>query len=172
MPVVNGNIAVNVKANSGEIWVPFTEGMETPDCPEEKVNVAVMNPTSMEFATEEKFEEENFVEGNILASEELLGEEDAKNIVSEVQEVQAEISAAEQDTSVSKAEDIVADMEAEIMEKIKAAREKAFEEGKIAGLQEAIIARMERNGYVTDQMRNDVYNQTHIPSLINWVKSF
>ena len=47
-----------------------------------------------------------------------------------------------------------------------------LEEGKVAGLQEAIIARMERNGYVTDQMRNDVYNQTHIPSLINWVKSF
>ena len=64
------------------------------------------------------------------------------------------------------------DVETEIMEKIKAAREKAYEEGKIAGLQEAIIARMERNGHVTEPMRNDVYNQTHIPSLINWVKSF
>lgn len=53
-----------------------------------------------------------------------------------------------------------------------AVRERAFEEGRIAGLQEAILAIMERNGYVTEQMRNDVYNQTHIPSLINWVKSF
>ena len=50
--------------------------------------------------------------------------------------------------------------------------EEIFNRGRIAGLQEAIIAIMERNGYVTDQMRNDVYNQTHIPSLINWVKSF
>ena len=58
------------------------------------------------------------------------------------------------------------------IELAKAAYEKAFEEGKIAGLQEAIIARMERNGYVTDQMRNDVRNNTHIPSLITWIKSF
>jgi hypothetical protein len=50
--------------------------------------------------------------------------------------------------------------------------EKAFEEGKIAGLQEAILAIMSKNGPITDQMKNDVYNQTHIPSLINWVKSF
>ena len=50
--------------------------------------------------------------------------------------------------------------------------EEIFTKGRIAGLQEAIIAIMEKNGYVTDQMRNDVYNQTHIPSLINWVKSF
>lgn len=49
---------------------------------------------------------------------------------------------------------------------------KTYEEGIIAGLQEAIIARMEKNGYVTDQMRNDVYNQTHHDSLINWIKSF
>lgn len=52
------------------------------------------------------------------------------------------------------------------------AYDEAFEKGKIAGLQEAIIAIMEKNGYVTEQMRRDVYNQTHIPSLITWVKSF
>lgn len=47
-----------------------------------------------------------------------------------------------------------------------------FERGKIAGLQAAIIARMEKNGPVTDQMRNDVYNNNHYDSLINWIKSF
>jgi len=177
--VVNGNIAVNVKANSGEIWIPYVKAMVALDNPEQKINVAEMNPTSMEFATEDKFEEENIEEMNSGTSEGLSGEEDAKNIASEVEEVQAEVSAAEQEeiiskaeSSVDKAEEAVVDVETEIMEKIKAAREKAFEEGKIAGLQEAIIARMERNGYVTEQMRNDVYNQTHIPSLINWVKSF
>lgn len=50
--------------------------------------------------------------------------------------------------------------------------EATFEEGKIAGLQEAILAIMEKNGPVTDQMRNDVRNQTHYGSLINWIKSF
>ena len=156
--VVNGNIVVNVKANSGEIWVPVVEHIELPESPEEGVNVAVMNPTSMEFATEEKFEEENHEEVTSVVNEEVSGEEVFESIVTETQELQTE--------------DIVIDVETEIMEKMKAAREKAFEEGKIAGLQEAIIARMERNGHVTDQMRNDVYNQTHIPSLINWVKSF
>lgn len=48
----------------------------------------------------------------------------------------------------------------------------AFEQGKIAGLQAAIIARMEKNGPVTEQMKNDVYNNTHYDSLINWIKSF
>ena len=141
--VVNGNIAVNVKANSGEIWIPCLDGSNV-EIIEEEINAMGMNPTSMEFATDDKFEEENVVEENVAVLEELSGEEDAKNIVSEVQENPVEVSV----------------------------REQAFEEGRIAGLQEAILAIMERNGHVTDQMRNDVYNQTHIPSLINWVKSF
>ena len=47
-----------------------------------------------------------------------------------------------------------------------------FEQGKIAGLQEAILAIMEKKGPVTEQMRKDVLNNTHHDSLINWVKSF
>lgn len=47
-----------------------------------------------------------------------------------------------------------------------------YQEGIIAGLQEAIIAIMEKNGPVTDQMRRDVYNNTHHDSLITWIKSF
>ena len=49
---------------------------------------------------------------------------------------------------------------------------KSYEDGIIRGLQEAIIARMEKNGPVTDQMRRDVDNNTHHDSLINWIKSF
>ena len=48
----------------------------------------------------------------------------------------------------------------------------AFERGKIAGLQEAILAMMEKNGPVTDQMRRDVMENVYHDSLINWVKSF
>jgi hypothetical protein len=47
-----------------------------------------------------------------------------------------------------------------------------FEKGKIAGLQEAIIAIMEKNGNVTDQMKRDVYNNVYHDSLITWIKSF
>ena len=169
--VVNGNIVVNVRANSGEIWIPYVKAMVALDNPEVKINVAEMNPTSMEFATEEKFEEENIEEAVPVVSEELSCEEESKNIASEVSEAEREAVSSKEDAG-DKAQDTVVDVETEILDKIKAAREMAFEEGRIAGLQEAIIARMERNGYVTDQMRNDVYNQTHIQSLINWVKSF
>ena len=48
----------------------------------------------------------------------------------------------------------------------------AFEKGKIAGLQEAILATMEKNGPLTDQMRRDVANNVYHDSLINWIKSF
>lgn len=48
----------------------------------------------------------------------------------------------------------------------------AFEDGKIAGLQEAILAIMEKNGPVTDQMRRDVEVNVYHDSLINWIKSF
>ncbi len=49
---------------------------------------------------------------------------------------------------------------------------KSYSDGIIAGLQEAIIAIMEKNGPVTDQMRRDVYNNTYHDSLITWIKSF
>ena len=48
----------------------------------------------------------------------------------------------------------------------------SFEDGVIKGLQEAILARMEKNGPVTDQMRRDVENNVYHDSLINWIKSF
>lgn len=47
-----------------------------------------------------------------------------------------------------------------------------FEKGKIAGLQEAVLALMEKRGPVTDQMRKDVMENVYHDSLINWVKSF
>ena len=52
------------------------------------------------------------------------------------------------------------------------ALKKVFEEGKIVGLQEAILAIMEKNGPVTDQMRRDVTENVYHDSLITWVKSF
>ena len=48
----------------------------------------------------------------------------------------------------------------------------SYENGKIAGLQEAILAIMAKNGPITEQMRCDVQNQTDHDSLINWIKSF
>ena len=49
---------------------------------------------------------------------------------------------------------------------------RSYEDGIIRGLQEAILARMEKNGPVTDQMRRDVEQNVYHDSLINWIKSF
>ena len=52
------------------------------------------------------------------------------------------------------------------------ALEEAYEQGRIAGLQEAILAIMSKNGPITDQMRRDVTDNVYHDSLINWIKSF
>lgn len=186
--VVNGNIVVNVKANDGDIWIPYVAGNEDMKFEETEVDVTTnaeaevetehekqesaetemfeqqevlsleKNETGMAVTTDEKFEEESET-----VSEEVVNDTSNDDFAEE--EAISEAPTAEVEAAVSKAENVV-------NEALKAACEKAFEEGRIAGLQEAILARMERNGYVTDQMRNDVRNQTHIQSLINWVKSF
>jgi hypothetical protein len=48
----------------------------------------------------------------------------------------------------------------------------SYEDGIIKGLQEAVLARMEKNGPITDQMRRDVEENVYHDSLINWIKSF
>ncbi len=125
--VDNGNITVNIKANSGEIWIPVTLQTDVPAEPVAIQTVAETEPVEMQ-----------------------------PGMPIEPAEMQPETS-----------------MEGEVhTAEVLPDRDRVFEEGRIAGLQEAILARMEKNGYVTQQMRDDVYNQTHIPSLINWIKSF
>ncbi len=125
----NGTLCVNVKANSGEIWLPDGgEGAEEPyiqvDSEDEKA-LEDENTTSIGFGAFERGPEVP----QVMSTNEMLYEE-------------------------------------------KSSEKEAFEKGKIAGLQEAILAIMERNGNVTEQMRRDVYNNTHHDSLVNWVKSF
>ena len=111
--VENGQIHVNVAANSGEIWLPITD-------------TGAADTTEKQSAPE-------------------------KAPVPESQpEPQPEPTAAP-----------VSDSDRD-----------AFERGKIAGLQEAILAIMEKNGPVTDQMRRDVEANVYHDSLVNWVKSF
>ena len=49
---------------------------------------------------------------------------------------------------------------------------KPYEEMTIEELQSAILKRMEQNGPVTEQMKKDVYQNTHHGSLVTWIKSF
>lgn len=128
--VVNGTIAVNVRACSGEIWLPCQEGMSLPK------DEPVVIPIPAAPKETKDIPKENSV---------------PETVPEPVPETVSETVSESKETPVSG---------------------KTFEEGKIAGLQEAILTIMESNGSVTDQMRNDVYQQTHYESLINWIKSF
>ena len=123
VPVNNGNISIHIPANSGDIWVPYTEG-------------AVIQPVGVPEEIKPSVQPEPAKQ-----PEPAVQPEPAK---------QPEPAAPQTAPTAGK----------------------TYEDGIIAGLQEAIIARMEKNGCVTDRMRQDVYENTHHDSLINWIKSF
>lgn len=124
--VVNGNIVVSVRANSGDIWVPLQGEDGEKSTEVEDVLKPLNEPTTPT--------------------------EPEKRIVEEKPEAPVDPTSTDGTASPDSP--------------------KTFEEGKVAGLQEAIIAIMESKGPVTEQMRKDVYTQTHYPSLIHWIKSF
>lgn len=144
----NRCIVVNVKANGGDIWIPA-----------------------------KAYKTDVLVQGTID------GEQVAKELpkIMKKEEPKADLM------KTSKAEEKKTQAEESVKEKIKttASKEKAqapkeqtaknseeFERGRIAGLQEAILAIMEKNGPVTEQMRKDVLDNVYHDSLVKWVKSF
>lgn len=161
--VAGGNIAVNVKANSGEIWLPLsenrTESQETvysvvSDTSEKESQIPSTEESATEIAAEnQKTEEENCME---KASQET-------SICEKASEEPTAEEIPTNECTPEKTGDAGHD---------NAGYKEAFEKGKIAGLQEAILAIMEKNGPVTDQMRRDVMNNVYHDSLITWVKSF
>lgn len=125
--VVNGNICVNVKANSGDIWLPLTDTTQLSEPIEEPVFEQPAPTAEPQAAPEKPVAEQEHTVPEAPASQSALEDSDGSE---------------------------------------------AFQKGKIAGLQEAIIAIMEKKGPVTEQMRRDVINNVHHDSLVNWVKSF
>ena len=121
--VSGGNIVVNVKANSGELWVPVVNGQSLPDVQDKPVSLHV---------------------------------EDAVHAPAPKAETIPEAAPIEKSAS------------AEVTDNAN----EAYEKGRIAGLQEAILAIMEKNGPVTEQMKKDVTDNVYHDSLINWIKSF
>lgn len=173
---VDGRITVNVKANSGEIWVPVREGESQAD------GDGMARENVFEAVTEKKQEKapENAMEFRAQkdapekATPEKLGE--SKEAMEPERAAESEKAMAS-GRAAEPAED--GNMEAkDSMDSKKAAepekttQEEAFERGRIAGLQEAILAIMGKNGPITEQMRRDVTENVYHDSLINWIKSF
>lgn len=220
--VDGGKICVNVRANSGDIWLPYRaelekilSGEEAPATKETKTCEAVENEDCSENLVSKKEDTISEKQENKASSETTKASEpeQTKKVKEAISPKASDSSPTKESTEEAKKTDAkTPDMEAtkksdapanttekkipqtsnsiaenstkteqpavdtmketSSLELFEAAYDKAFEEGKIAGLQEGIIALMEKNGYITDQMRQDVYNNTHYPSLINWIKSF
>ncbi len=153
--VVNGNICVNVRANGGDIWVPVSLGYD----PEADL-VYEGNEASATGMTVDTMSTETATEPATETRTEPVTETETR--------IEPATEAAEEPAAEVLSETVTSDLQDAISE----VYHEAFEKGKIAGLQAAILARMEKNGCVTDQMRKDVTDNTHYESLINWIKSF
>ncbi len=161
--VNGGNIVVNVKANAGEIWLPVTE--------ERKAQAEKSEPVTLDgkdaaakTVTEEAQE---------IAEQPKKAETAAKAEQPEKAETAEEEKPAEETAPGSvKEKDDLASKDTSAQDAGSDSGKEAFEQGKIAGLQEAILAIMEKNGPVTEQMRRDVEANVYHDSLIAWVKSF
>ncbi len=192
--VNNGTICVNIKANFGDIWIPYREELHVSDDTEDSPKAVkaedileVIEPETVHETTAvetvetetipdaadvETVEIENIKEAAAIESIEADELDHIKEMEEKSDETIKENCDAMDKTAASSDTVDTVKAEASSRDLFKAAYDKAFEEGKIAGLQEAIIAIMEKNGYVTEQMRQDAYNNTDYNSLINWVKSF
>ena len=149
--VDNGNICVNVKANSGEIWLPVTD--QTAD----KLSSVTPVELHVEDAAKTVAAVEPAPQNSTSAPQTATTEKAPAADTSTAPETTANKAAAPAPATAAPAQTAVSE---------------DFEKGKIAGLQEAILAIMEKNGPVTDQMRKDVTDNVYHDSLINWIKSF
>ncbi len=136
--VEGGRINVNVKANSGDIWVPFNGNMK-------------VKKKTVKTVTEIK---------NTPVEEKKEVKDTSKTEVKDNSEAEASKVPAQEPSGASPENNS------------ENAPKGSYEDGVIRGLQEAILARMEKNGPVTDQMRRDVEANVFHDSLINWIKSF
>ncbi len=210
--VDNGKIVVNIRANSGDIWLPVAEGQkETPVVPDastqqsknapeasEKTSPVNTVPDAQSKAKTDEISTER-PESTKAAQKTKRSETVAEYWwKAPSTETDSENTAAapktdtkiEKDTAVTETDTADKSPAKTSLENTEAANPdqvsvpasddrslaetdtETFEKGQIAGLQEAILAIMEKNGPVTDQMRRDVLSNTHHDSLINWVKSF
>ncbi len=138
--VVNGTICIQIKANSGDIWLPETTDSQkavTPDAVAPLVSTPQVSTIDVNQET-------------AAPTPTVTDNSDTKTPPPTSPTVDTTSAQTSSDSDYTK----------------------AFEEGKIAGLQEAILAIMEKNGYVSDQMRRDVAANVYHDSLINWIKSF
>lgn len=150
----NRCISVCVKANSGDIWVParlFENGKPVTTPIAEKA--VVKEPTKTEKTAGKEAEKQ-------AVSQEKSAPKVKADVAPKAPEKKAEVQKQAEPPKQNSTSTCAAK------------ESEDFAKGKIAGLQEAVLALMEKNGPITDQMRKDVMDNVYHDSLINWIKSF
>ncbi len=170
--VNGGNIVVNIKANSGDIWLPVLPGSDNAVMPDAlhvpPVKAVAHTDSTGSGNTAQTANEANAVSNN-------TENHAANNTANDPKCTATDNTAARTDNGADNAAASSADTKnaAPVTpQQTTPAHSQDFENGKIAGLQEAILAIMEKNGPVTDQMRRDVEANVYHDSLIAWIKSF
>ena len=166
--VVNGRIHVTIVGGSGNIWVPAG------NMPEYKPVEASAKVSETKLESETKSETENKLESDATNKTDSKAEakttnnanasaNNIKEINPNTSEADAgKTSAAPSDTSVPKSDaaEVIVDWS------------KTPEDMSVEELQAGILAKMAKNGPVTDQMKKTVYDNIWHDSLVNWLKSF
>lgn len=162
--VENGNICVNVKANSGEIWLPVTD----------KTADKLSDVTPVELHVEDAVKNKNTAAPAVekTPATQPHDKTDSEKTPKEDIPVPADNTSATAPVTKTTSANAAGSAVPVAPAAKPSEHSEEFERGKIAGLQEAILAIMEKNGPVTDQMRKDVTDNVYHDSLINWIKSF
>ena len=180
--VEGGRINVTVAANSGEIWIPA--GMMSEDT---QVKIENMTATKEEAA-------ENMAAHTTDAQATSDAETSASIETAETEYAAIKEAATKENTSDLATQETVAASEASVgvnanetpseeTDKTDEAPDtasktatvdpnKAPEDMTVEELQLSILAKMAKNGPVTDQMKKTVYDNIWHDSLVNWMKSF
>lgn len=147
--VSGGGFSAEIAGNSGEIWVPETNGVVEVVSVEEPVQQKIEAIVETVETVIEQVVEEKVIEETPVVE---------KSVLDEVVEV-AEEQEASKPVEEPKEEKVL-DLN------------KPYEEMSIEELQACILAKMAKNGPVTEEMKRTVAINVHHGSLMNWVRSF
>ncbi len=166
--VEGGRINITIKANSGEIFVPLTDNAA------KVAQGTVSTSQTLQTVSEQVIRQVAVQRSKAVETAQTLVREEMAAAVPTKEEAPSKEEAPVMETApvnpapapaVQKAPATPAPTPA-------AKPAKTYEDGIIEGLQQAVLARMEKNGPITDQMRKDVKDNVYHDSLINWIKSF
>ena len=180
--VEGGRINVTVAANSGEIWIPA--GMMSEDTQIKIENVTATKEEAAENIAAHTTDAQATSDAETSASIETAETEDAAIKEAATKEntsdlaTQETVAASEASVGVNANEtpseetDKTDETPDAASKTVTVDPNKAPEDMTVEELQLSILAKMAKNGPVTDQMKKTVYDNIWHDSLVNWMKSF